>query len=120
METFNTILVIILITTTFVYLVRIYIESNRWNFDKYDALYYYSKKFFNKQGYEICKIDLVNKNVLNNENNFFSMAIMEEEFLRKIIVMDSQRKKYEMTVNIKRSTLFGTKIKILQKEKYIE
>ena len=119
-ELFPHIIIIVLIVFFLFYLVKVELENNRWQLDKYDALYYYSNKFFKKQGYEICKIDLVTKTDYERKTHIIRPFLQEEQFLRKIIVMDSERSKYATIVKVKRSRLFGTSIKILKKENYIE
>ena len=112
------IIVFLLVIAT--YFIIVNIEHNRWQLDKYDALYYFSNKFFKKQGYEICKIDLVDKSDYKGKTHIHSPFLQEEQFVRKVIIMDSERRKYETIIKVKRSKLFGTNVKLIEKRNYTD
>lgn len=120
MDLIPDVIIIILFLILATYFIVVKIDHDRWVLDKYDALFYYSNKFFKKRGYEICKIDLVNKGDYKGKTQIHSPFLQQEQFVRKIIIMDASRKKFVTLVKIKRSTLLGTSIKILKKEQYTE
>mgnify|MGYP003110589010 CR=1 FL=1 len=59
MDILESVIYISIIILFAVYLFKLNNDNTKWQLDKYDALYYYVCKFFKKQGYEVCKIDLL-------------------------------------------------------------
>ena len=103
-----------------IYFFKLEKSNIKWKLDKSDALYHYVCKFFEKEGFEVCKIDLPSKSDYQGKNHSQNAIAQEELFIRKIIVMDSERRKFETLVKVKHSNIFGTHVKLLKKINFIE
>ncbi|MBC2845689.1 hypothetical protein [Winogradskyella flava] len=103
-----------------IYFFKLEKSNIKWKLCKSDALYYYVCKFFEKKGFEVCKIDLPIKGDYQGKTHSQNAIAQEELFIRKIIVMDTKRRKYETLVKVKHSHIFGTHVKLLKKRNFVE